>query len=92
MSMSMRIRTMMMMIVIVIVTMEKKVCWVMGLTVARVTASNGIQSYICYLTNSPLRYILFLSTRASTGLVTSEAKSITSPVTNTKKIVTLGGS
>jgi hypothetical protein len=35
------------------------------------------------MTNPPLRYILFLSARASTGSVTSEAKSVTSPVTNT---------
>ncbi len=44
--------------------------------------------YICrymFMTNSLLRYILFLSRRASTGSVTSEAKSVTSPVTNTKK-------
>ncbi len=37
------------------------------------------------MTNPLLRYILFLSRRASTGSVTSEAKSVTSPVTNTKK-------
>ncbi len=36
------------------------------------------------MTNPLLRYILFLTRRASTGSVTSEAKSVTSPVTNTK--------
>ena len=44
------------------------------------------------MTNPQLRYILFLSARASTGSVTSEAKSVTSPVTNAKKTLTLGGS
>ncbi len=47
---------------------------------------------ICYMTNPPLRYILFLCARASTGSVTSESKSVTSPVTNAKKMLTLGGS
>ena len=47
---------------------------------------------ICYMTNPPLRYTLFLSARASTGSVTSESKSVTSPVTNAKKTLTLRGS
>ncbi len=37
------------------------------------------------MTNPLLRYILFVSARASTGSVTSESKSVTSPVTNAKK-------
>ncbi len=36
------------------------------------------------MTNPPFRCILFLSARASTGSVTSESKSVTSPVTNEK--------
>ncbi len=44
-----------------------------------------IYADICYMTNPHLRYILFLSRRASTGSVTSETKSVTCPVTNTKK-------
>ena len=44
------------------------------------------------MTNPPHRYILFLSARASTGSVTSESKSVTSPVPNAKKTLTLGGS
>ena len=44
------------------------------------------------MTNPPLRYILFLNARASTGSVTSESKSVTSPVPNAKKTLTLGGS
>jgi hypothetical protein len=47
--------------------------------------------HICYLTNPPLRYVLFLSTRGSTRSVTSEAKSITSQVTNTEKNTDFGG-
>ena len=43
------------------------------------------------MTNPLLRYILFLSRRASTGSVTSEAKSVTSPVTTTKKNADFGG-
>jgi hypothetical protein len=35
---------------------------------------------------------VFLSARASTGSVTSESKSVTSPVTNANKTPTLGGS
>jgi hypothetical protein len=45
---------------------------------------------ICYITNPLCRNILFLSRRASTGSVTSEAKSVTSPVTN-KKNTDFGG-
>ncbi len=37
------------------------------------------------MTNSPLRYILFFTRRASTGSVTSKTKSVTNPVTKTKK-------
>jgi hypothetical protein len=43
------------------------------------------------MTNPPLRYILFLSARASTGSVTSKSKSVTSPVTNAKKNTDFGG-
>ena len=43
------------------------------------------------MTNPLLRYILFLSRRASTGSVTCKAKSVTSPVTNTKKNADFGG-
>ena len=43
------------------------------------------------MTNPLLRYILLLSISASTGSVTSEAKSVTSPVTSTKKTLLLGG-
>ncbi len=43
------------------------------------------------MTNPPLRYILFLSARASTGSVTSESKSVTSLVTNAKKNADFGG-
>jgi hypothetical protein len=46
---------------------------------------------ICYMTNPLCRNILFLSRRASTGSVTSEAKSVTSPVTNKKKNAYYGG-
>jgi hypothetical protein len=46
-----------------------------------------IYTDICYMTNPLLRYILFFS---RTGSVTSEAKSVTSPGTNTKKTLTWG--
>ena len=61
-----------------------------GAPICPSTAYYGTQTLyiyadICYMTNPPLRYILFLSARASTGSVTSESKSVTSPVTNAKK-------
>ena len=51
-----------------------------------------VHADICNMINSLLRYILLLSISASTGSVTSEAKSVTSPVTSTNKTLTLGGS
>ncbi len=65
--------------------MEKKVCWIMGLTVVIVTKTNGVKAYTCYTTKILLRYLLILSKKAITGSVTSESKSVTSPVTNAKK-------
>ena len=50
-----------------------------------------IYADICYATNPPLRYILFLSAGASTGSATSEAKSVTSQ-SLIQKTLTLGSS
>jgi hypothetical protein len=63
------------------------VCWIMGLTVAIaiVTKTNGVKAYICYITKILLRCLLILSKKASKGSVTSESKSVTSPVTRDKK-------
>ena len=60
-----------------------------GAPICPSTAYYGTQTLyiyadICYMFNPSLRYILFLSARASTGSVISESKSVTSPVTNTK--------
>ncbi len=49
-----------------------------------------IYADLCDMANPRLRYVLFLSRRARTGSVPSEAKLITSGVTNMKKTLTLG--
>jgi hypothetical protein len=79
-------------LIAVIVLMEKKVCWIMGLIVAIVTKTNGVKAYTCYTIKILLRYLQILSKKASTGSVTSESRSVTSPVTNAKKPLTMGGS
>ena len=67
-------------------------CWIMGLTVAIVIKTNGVKAYMCYTTKILLRCLLILSKKASKGSVTSESKSVTSPVTSDKKTLTLRGS